>query len=610
MATKFYNDDVVIDLTNQKLNLQENNSRFSDKSFTKFTFPFDTYIEDQFVHYVGDYMSYETGGLTNVIEGIFLHENKLSEAKLTIISLQGAKLTGQIDYGYEDIPNYDKKLSELPLANFEVADIHTYAKTICEKKYPEVNFNYPRMFTKKYSPEDEIWDAFDGYYNDLKPDGSEMRRNYIDENLDIFNLNIIHPCPHVLYILKTGFADKGLTLKGDILTDADLAQRWVFSGVPYFSTKSQIKYEFKFKSSDHDELELENGPDDYAIYNKEIEIKKAGSYKLTGFIEFFKAKKMWAVYQITLNGSVIYYKYVTDNRSTIFETINFDQLVNVGADNSILKIYIRTQYHEDSWTHQISNLNFTSTTMMESNMIEEDSNVVTNKNEVDLTRAVPEMTFGEFVNRIKNWFNYELDIVGKDIYMNKLNKDPGNTESFKQYEVNEPKRTLLNQRSFLIKFEDLDDDVKQNSMYYDASGTKLNGEPKTDTTTIEIDGYAMPVELPKSNGYTTAIVKKDSTTTLALVYYDGLTAGQNNAKNPPGCAFPELWEKNWDKFLRQRIFGSKYEDAFLAYIEESAKYTIKDYIFWHNNIHQITSWSKEMVTEDVYKLSITTETIV
>ena len=611
METKFYNDDLVIELRKQKMNLQENNSRFNDKSFTKFTFPFDTYIEDQFVHYVGDYMSYETAGLKNVIDGVFLHENKLSEAKLTIISLQGAKLTGQIDYGYEDIPNYDKKLSELPLANFQVTDIHTYAKSICEKKYPEVNFNYPRMFTKKYSPEDEIWDAFDGYYNDLKPDGSEMRRNYIDENLDIFNVNIIHPCPHVLYILKTGFADKGLTLKGDILTDADLAQRWVFSGVPYFSTKSQIKYEFNFGSKDYDEAYEGQGSNDYVRYQKSVTILKAGSYKLTGTLNFYKGKKKFSIYRISLNGSIIFSKFVDSNNSTIVETIVFDTLVNVNANNSELEVYIYHHNHEDSWTDpNLARLKFTSTTMMESEMIEEDSNVVTNKNEVDLTRAVPEMTFGEFVNRIKSWFNYELDIVGKDIYMNKLNKDPGNTESFKQYEVNEPKRTLLNQRSFLIKFEDLDDDVKQNSMYYDASGTKLNGEPKTDTTTIEIDGYAMPVELPKSNGYTTAIVKKDSTTTLALVYYDGLTAGQNNAKNPPGCAFPELWEKNWDKFLRQRIFGSKYEDAFLAYIEDIARYTIKDYIFWHNNIHQITTWSKEMVTEDVYKLSITTETIV
>ena len=611
METKFYNENFTLDLTKQKMNLQENNARFNDKSFTKFTFPFDCYIEDQFVHYIGDYMSHENTGLKNVLDGIFLHENKLSEAKLTILSIQGAKLTGQIDYGFEDIPNYDKKLSELPLAKFSVDDIHIYAKNICEKKYPETNFNYPRMYTKKYSPEDEIWDAFDGYYNDLKTDGSEMRRNYIDENLDIYNVNIIHPCPHVLYILKTGFSDKGLTLKGDILTDADLAQRWVFSGIPYFSTKSQVNYEFNFGSVDYDEAYEGQGSNDYVRYQKSLTVLKAGAYKLTGTLNFYKGKKKFSIYRIMLNGSPIFYKFVDSNKSTIIETIVFDQLVNVSADNSELEIYIFHHNHEETWTDpNLARLKFTSTTMVESEMIEEDSNVVTNKNEVDLTRAVPDITFGEFVNRIKNWFNYELDVVGKDIYMNKLNKDPSDIKSFQQYEVNEPKRSLLNQRSFLIRFEDLDDDIKQNSMYYDVNGIKMNGEPKTDTTTIDIDGYAMPVEEAKPNGYITAIVKKDSSTTLALVCYDGLFGVQNNAKNPAGCAFPELWEKNWYKFLRQRITGSKYEDSFLAYIDDISKYTVKTHIFWHNNVHQITNWGKDMVTEDVYKITINTETIV
>lgn len=618
METKFYSDSFVLDLSKQKMNLQEKNSRFNSQSFTKFTFPFEVNIEDQFVHNIGDYASKESTGLPNVLNGWFHHENKISEAKLTIITIQGTKLTGQIDYGFEDIPNYDKKLSELPLANYAVDDIHIYAKEICAKKYPEVNFNYPRLYTTKYSPDDEIWDAFDGYYNDLKPDGSEMRRNYIDENLDIYNVNIIHPLPYVLYLLKTGFSDKGLKLRGDILTDPDLVQRCVFSGVPYFSTKSQIKYEFNFGSQDYDEEYEGQGSNDYVRYQKTLTIQKAGEYRLTGFLTFYKGKKKFSIYNIKLNGAVIWSKFVDSDNSTIVERIYFDQLVNVSAYDSELEVYIYHHNHEDSWNDpELARLKFTSTTMLESDVIEVDSNVVTNKNEIDLRRAVPEMTFGEFVNRIKNWFNYEIDVRGNEIFMNKLNKDPDNIKSFQQYEVSEPKRTLMSQRSYQIKFPELDESpeklnlpIQLNSMYYDSSGIKLNGEPKTDTSVIEIDGYCMPVLLPKPGGYTTAVVRKDSTTTLALVYYDGLIGNQNNAKNPPGCEFPELWDKNWYKFLRQRIYGSQYEDSFLAYIEDISQYTIKDYIYWHNNIHQISSWGKEMVSENVYKISISTETIV
>ncbi len=601
METKFFNDEFSLDLTKQKMSLQENNARFNDKSFTAFSFPFDAYIEDQFVHYIGDYMSTENTGIRSVIPGIFLHENKLREAKLTILSTQGSKITGKIDYGFEDIPNYDKKLSELPFAKFDVDDIHIYAKNVCAKNYPEVNFNFPRMFTKKYSPDDELWDAFDGYYNDLKPDGSEMRRNYLDENLDIFNVNIIHPCLYLLYILKTGFADKGLTLKGDILTDQDLMQRCVFSGTDYFTRYSQAKSGLNIEASDYDSY-FSFGS---VLYLKSLEIKKKGNYKIMGF---FKCKNVkgtnTGIIQLNTNKIWSFNSYTYDET-----THSFSIDLNVPEDNSTLFFQLHSVYNISNSSPVIS-VELINKTLTEPEEGSEESGVVTNLNRVDLTRAVPDMLFGEIVNKTKNWFNYELDVIGKDVYMNKLNKDPSNVKSFEHYEVNEPKRTLLNQRSFLIKFEDLDDDVKQNSMYYDSEGAKLNGEPKKDTITVEIDGYAMPVELAKPLGYTTAIVKKDSTSTLALVYYDGLIGVQNNAKNPPGCAFPELWDKNHFKHYRQRVFGTKFEDSFLAYIDDISNYTIKDYIFWNNNTHQITNWGKEMVTECVYKLSITTETIV
>lgn len=135
-----------------------------------------------------------------------------------------------------------------------------------------------------------------------------------------------------------------------------------------------------------------------------------------------------------------------------------------------------------------------------------------------MQHAVPDITFGEFVNRTINWLNYDIEFSGKTITMNRLDKDPENAKDFRPFEINEPEITFLAKKSFLIKFADLDNDKKKNSMFYDANGPLLNGAAKTDTATIEIDGYAMLVELAKPNGYTTAIVQRDSDSTLAVVY--------------------------------------------------------------------------------------------
>src|SRR5690606_2020172 len=174
----------------------------------------------------------------------------------------------------------EKKLSELPLESFQVSDIYSYAKTVATKKYPETNFNFPRVFTTKYPATDQVWNAFDGYMNDLKKDGTEMRRNYIDGSGNIFNINIIHPMPHILYLLKTGFEDAGYQLRGDILTDQNLAQKWVYSGTEHFTRLTQNRLGLVKYAADYDQIV---GWPTVAFYPK-LQIEKKGKYRVVGYI--------------------------------------------------------------------------------------------------------------------------------------------------------------------------------------------------------------------------------------------------------------------------------------------------------------------------------------
>lgn len=611
MEVKFTSDLGELDLSEIKISMQESNSKVSDQKFSKFMFPFEIMASQEFIKNYGDYVSYETTGLQNMISGFLSLEGKVHEAKLFIQDIQGLEITAQIDFGFEELPNFDKKLSELNLEEFEVPDIYTYAKQITEKKYPATNFNFPRIYTKKYPTTNEVWKNFDGYYNDLKPDGSEMRRNYVDEAGLIWNVNIIHPCPHVLYLLKAGFADAGLTLSGDILNDENLKDRWVFSGGEYFTTLQQRRFGFKFTSNDYTQLYLESGPDDYARYEKDITLEKPGQYKIAGVIEFFKAKKMWAQYRLSLNGQTIWSRYHGSDKQTIFDPMPINIDFNVMQENSELKLYIWTQFH-DSWSHQMADLLVTSA-LLDDVVDEEGSStgVVTNLNEVNLKKAVPEMTFGEYVNALTNWFNYDVEIRDKTVIMNKIQTDEiPEAKGFEFMEVPKPKRTLLNKKSFLLKFPEMDEGFKKDSMYYDYQGAVLNGTPKADTSIIEANGYAMELKLPKEFGYLTANVMKDSNSIVALVEYDGLNGGQNNAKYTPGCDHPQLFDSNWAKFLRIRINGQEYNWSKNCSISKISQYSVKDFIFCYNNIHIIKSMNKEKVSPNVYNIELVTETVV
>lgn len=94
---------------------------------------------------------------------------------------------------------------------------------------------------------------------------------------------------------------------------------------------------------------------------------------------------------------------------------------------------------------------------------------------------------------------------------------------------------------------------------------------------------------------------------LALVFYNGITDGQNNAISKPQATFPDLFYSNWEKWLRQRVNGTEFNWKFQIKADD-LNVKIKDYISCYKNIHIITSWTKDY-SEDTYTIDITTETV-
>lgn len=601
MEQKLITDMGEFDLQPIKFSTQENNSRVSDQKFSKFMLPFEFYATQDFLEKYGDYVSYEAINLKNEIPCFLVLEGKIHDAKLFIQKIQGFNITAQIDYGFEELPNFDKKLSELPFEKFQVPDIHIFAKEICEKRYPETVFNFPRIYTKKYPVTDEVWKNFDGYYNDLKKDGTEMRRNYVDEVGGIWNVNIIHPCVHPLHILKIGFLDAGLTLEGDILTETNLQKKWVFSGTEYFSSLTQKRLGLVINPQEYD-YQDEKG---YGYYNRSVSIPQENEYRVTGFV-----KINFGYIKIFLNNSVIYQIYSSSFAD--YHTFEFTAIIPA---NSTIKVESKSGVFNDQFDPiiQMELIGKVLYDNPETSEGGEDLGVITNLNKVDLSRAVPAMTFGEYVNGLTNWFNYDIEIKNKTVIMNKIQTEEipkGKDFQFMEVPADQVSRTLLNKKSFLLKFVDLDEGFTKNSMFYDSNGPLLNGKEKKETSIIEANGYAMELRLPKQLGYLTANVMKDTDSTIALVEYDGLVNGQNNATYSPGCDHPELFENYWGKFLRIRINAQEFQWQKNCSISQISQYSVKDFIFCYNNIHLIKTISKQKVGNHIYNIELTTETVV
>lgn len=613
METKFISEFGVQDLSNVNFTIEESNSRVSDKMFTKFTLPFDFIADEEYIRMFGDYISNESNNLKNKIPGFLQIDNRLHEAVKFIQGGQGFRVTEQIDFGLEDIPNFKKKLADLPLESFTVPDIHLYAKEIAGKTWPETNFNFPRVYSKKYAPDQEMWNAYDGYYNDLKTDGTEMRRNYTDSTGNIFNINIIHPMPHIIYLLEKGFEDAGYQLEGDILTDPVLQKKWVFSGTEYFTKINQFSNEKVIRSNEASSSEWEYNPVAGSYLQSRYETQEAMPFQDKVYVNgFFRAKVNPGTvlkFKICLNGNEIW-----SHEETFYSVGDVKKpfSLEINVNNANISFFVEGSLYSLNESYEVISYELKSNSIINTTNETQnyDNSMVNNENKVDLKKAVPEMTFGELFNIIKNWFNYDLDIIEKRAIMNRIAAvEIEDVRDLEEFEVPSPKRTFLNDRSFLLKFSELDGDNKKDSLFYDSAGSLLNGAENDETNVIEINGYVMPVKLPKENGHNTAIVQKDSTNTLALVDYDGLKNGQNNANAASDCDFPALFETHWKPFLRLRLNPQEFNWRSILNAEYFSNFNIKNYIYAYNNVHIIKSWSKEKISENIYGVEFFTETI-
>lgn len=633
MEVIFYSDKGILNLSSLKISFQEENSKLNDKQLTKFTFPFEVYMDDDFIRTFGDYISHENIDLEKFINGHLLFEGKMYEAKLEIISIEGIFLTGQIDFGFDQIPNYDKKLSELPLEVLEVTDIYNHAADIVSKKFPETNYNFPRIYTNKYSPTEVMWDAFEGYYNHTIIENGELKfaKNVFpteQNNWTIDNVNIIHPCPYLLYLLSIGFADAGYELKGDIWLDENIKDKWVFSGGQYFKNQWILNKEILRinKSQYKTKNIIKNPPKTYGeyIYEGIFTIEKADEYRLD--FHFSASQPTWVAPRI------VYFKIEIDGIVTVVPTNNeFDfsksHFFNIQNPNTQVKVTFRYDMELRSGTvggfHGsgsgtnpvipeilVAHLRSQSAQQTDSNENAEEYRVVVNENKIDLKRAVPDMTFSELINIIQNWFNYDLTIIDKNVYMNKVvSQTTPIPKDFRKYEILKPKRTLQVDKSFLLKFMDFDEGYKLDSVFYDKNGMKLNGKEEKETKVIEINGYVMPVAKAKENHTATAHVKKDSDTILSLVHYEGLVNGINNATYPTGTTFPILFKNYWEKWLNQRVNNEEYSWNFIANISEFSQYDISHYLYCYSKKHIIKRINKDKIGDNTYQIEITTETI-
>lgn len=617
MTDRFYTDSYIINLSGIKTNFTEENPRFKDTIWTKYTLPVDINFDRDFFSKVGQYSSFTNVNLPKYQEGNHVFEGKRLKGKIEFLELRNKSAKIQIISGFEELPNYDKKLAELPLEELDVADIYNHANEIVSKKYPETNYNFPKIYTDEFSLDSEGWKFFDSFINNrARPSGSIYKvfpRNEIQENgsgWDCVNRNIIHPMPYLLHVLKQGFLDGGFILAGDILEDDTLKQRCIFSSEHYFNTADQ-KYQKSniFASEYYDNYNF-NGSQQlpFAKWQKKFTIDSPGKYRFIG--KCYRGGDLGnSSFMISKNGVPL-----TNIGGGTSDYLNFDYVVTIDIEEAESKpvfsfdfngIVTSNLFNPEGVNIGVAEININP--MRQNTSAGDPIPFVFNANRVDLSRAVPDMTFGELINTIKNWRNYDITFDNNKVFMNRIIITKTKVaEDFRKFEVEDPMRSRNNKIYFNLKFPEVEG-LNLDSVFFDENGYHFNTSviPK-DTTEISIPAFCLPLTTFRA---TTTAKRFDDTSNLMLVYYDGLDVnGDNHAKYPNDALHGVKFAESVKDWYFNRLRNLTFKWTFFALKSQIRKFNIRSEIFAYNKKHFIKSMVKNSLSDKYYSVEIETET--
>ncbi|MEE3725686.1 hypothetical protein V2H21_09975 [Riemerella anatipestifer] len=611
MQDKFVtNTGVEIPLDSTNFTYVEENPRFKDTFWTNYTLPIDISYSRDFLSSFGQYSSLNNIGLKRYHEGIHQFEGRLRKGKLEVLEFKKEMLKIQIDSGFETLPNFEKPLSELPLLNIAVDDIYNHANDIVTKKYPETVYNFPKLYTDEYNLQDEAYKYFDSFINNRNnQEGRTTKgfsRNRLENEVDVYNKNIIHPLPYLLYVLMVGFSDAGFRLEGEILEDEYLKYRLIWSGKPYHTSGDQKEHKLNVYSEEYLNQNV-NGNLYFGEWQKEILIDAPGKYNIKGHFQT----------QIGLNdgGGRVELNIPTLNFSQSFsvnQSSDIQQSIDISEEQAKEGVKVIFKFKGAMGYSKVAddgvNLGLAQLQILPKRMHTKEGvpiPYIYNDNRVNLSKSVPEMNFGELVTAIKNLRNYDLEFEGNRAIMNKIKIDKyKEPEDFRMFEVENPTRFFNDKVSFNITFPDEESVVTKN-IYFDETGYRLNYRSVPETATeININVISLPFTMFRSVFTAKAI----NSNALMLVYYDGLdNNGNNHAQNKKGLMDEEL-AKYLEPWFMNRLTNFRYKWTFICEKNKIRNFNIRSAIFAYNRKHWIKSWTKKSLTNNLYSIEIETET--
>lgn len=605
---KFIHSDFEIDLSGLGITDNSENPWFTGTFFAKYSYPFEIPLTEEYDIAFGFLSSHNSSRAETLFEGIYVFGDKMEKAILEIESSE-VHLSCTMRYGFDEFPNFKKRLAELPLQVLSVGDIYLHAAAVVPQTWPGVNYNFPQIHIDKIETDDsDIWFAFEKIINNYK--NGAFLRNTVEDGDIIYNRNIIQPLPYLLHIVQAGIEDAGYTLHGDILSDPELVQTLMYSDLEYYKSLIQDVVPIQVLAADAqpDEINYFDGSGPKTDFQRTFTIPTRGKYKLSGSGRLRKWIQGWQTkLRILYRGNQLLrrvYSFTSDDPFGYADfTFEFTFSTDVDLNPHELVVEINMGYYEPDILLQadlilVANLDSSSLPLP----------TIYNENKVDLTRAVPEMLFGDLMKIILAMKNMDIDVRDNQIWINYVQKEAATREiiNLSRYEVKHPKREYSKGNSYLIKYQDVEYDAFQYLGVFQNMNSVISSDYVKDEKTTEIIINALPLPLLNRNGVNTAHGFVQDKAKPLFVVYNGLSNNQNSTQEPTRLLIPYLHERHYESWFLQIINSTSYTWTFQAYGEQFQKLVNKSRVHAYCNIHLIKALQKKEVKPGLFEVEIET----
>jgi len=589
----FQSDRFQLDLTKFGVSLTEENDIFTDSINKSYSLPFSIKADADILEKLG------LPTLENVVnialqeKGRIVLPNAHYPATLFLGEVYKNNIETKITFGSSDLPIYDVPLKDLPWPIQLAGNVLEFAEDFLDKSWPEVGYNFPMVYKPSISKESG-YELFAGFINHYA--GGEFLENYVDESgeEDVYvNQNVMAPFPYFLEILKFGFKCAGKNAVGEVFQHPDL-KRALY--IPQNFLERMDGSEFlEFSFGNRTSVEIENNRV-FNIYEKEFIPESDGTYELEFNLnldpvlaEYFQLgiyRKNALSNELTLlQGYTSFYNRVQLEEKLSIEVTPADEL-----DPILVKLKL---FYTDRNIADYNNFEIAFS----------DGQLNIFPTYFTLSDFVPNMSFGEFVNMLENWWNIEIDVQNNvavcSFLQNSIFKKP--VRDHEHLETNEKKRTSNTNRFYTLMY------ANDERIFYTKDGQIFSNLDNEGLEKIEIEMNCQPAVVESNKSIITAVAPEEASD-LDFCLYDGLQSGK------PLCpvslsrklSLQNVFENWWQTWLRLRVNGYTFNDEFECSPHEIIK--IEELSRKYNELHIIKKINRKIKSEKLMQVDVESET--